>query len=109
MLLHGDLHHGNIPSSTRDAWPIDPGPVGDASEVGALLRNPDSLLRSPSAGRILERRIARLSDELTLDRERVRNWAAAQAVLAAYWGWEDHGQIWQDALEYAELLWKIRA
>jgi len=112
VLLHGDLHHGNILSSTRDAWlAIDPkGLVGEREyEVGALLRNPDSLLRSPSAGRILERRIARLSDELTLDRERVRNWAAAQAVLAAYWGWEDHGQIWQDALEYAELLWKIRA
>ncbi len=43
VLLHGDLHHGNILQSGDAAWvAIDPkGVIGEpAYEVGALLRNP---------------------------------------------------------------------
>jgi streptomycin 6-kinase len=46
----------------------------------------------------------RSTEELALDRARVRGWALAQAVLAAWWGIEDFGRVWEDMLTCAELL-----
>ena len=95
FLLHGDLHHGNILAAKRRPWlAIDPkGVVGEpAYDTAALLHNPVELLREPDPGRLLRRRIDLLSERLDLDRERVRGWGLAQAVLAAYWGLEDGGK-----------------
>lgn len=93
VLLHGDLHHGNILAATREPWlAIDPkGLVGEpAYETGALLRNPRDRLRSlPNAKPLLARRIALLADALDLDRVRIRDWGIAQAVLSAIWSLED--------------------
>ena len=107
LLLHGDLHHENILSAGRRPWlAIDPkGVVGErAYDTAALLHNPVELLDAPRPRKVLERRIALLSEELGFDRERVRDWGIAQAVLAAYWGWEDGGRVWEEALVFAELL-----
>jgi streptomycin 6-kinase len=44
VVLHGDLHHDNVLSATREPWlAIDPhGVVGDPGyDVGAMLYNPD--------------------------------------------------------------------
>jgi streptomycin 6-kinase len=94
VLLHGDLHHFNILESKRDGWlAIDPkGLVGDpAFEAGALLRNPfPALLTLPHPQRTLDRRIDQLSEELGLDRTRIRGWAFAQAALSAWWTIEDN-------------------
>jgi hypothetical protein len=38
----------------------------------------------------------------------VRAWGLAQAVLAAYWGLEDGGRVWDEALVFAGLLGEIR-
>ncbi len=111
VLLHGDLHHFNILAARRQPWlAIDPkGVVGEpAYDVGALLHNPVGLLEAPRPGGILERRVEILTKELGLDRARVRGWALAQAVLAAYWGLEDSGRVWEEALVFAELLSEIR-
>jgi streptomycin 6-kinase len=43
-----------------------------------------------------------------MDRARVRAWGLAQAVLAAYWGLEDGGRVWDEALVFARLLAEIR-
>lgn len=98
VLLHGDLHHGNILRADRQPWlPIDPkGLIGEpAYTTGALLRNPPPrLLNMDCPDRVLARRIEQLSDHLDLDRARVRGWALAQAVLAASWVLEDHGRGW---------------
>ena len=48
-----------------------------------------------------------LSEELGLDRERVRA-GLAQAVLVAYWGFEDGGRVSDEALVFAELLSALR-
>jgi streptomycin 6-kinase len=113
VLLHGDLHHSNILSSAgRALWlAIDPkGVVGEpAYETGALLRNPERLLTEPEPGRILARRVDQLAEELGLDRARVRGWGLAQAVLAAVWGLEDHGEVQGRWLRCAELLAAVRA
>ena len=111
-LLHGDLHHFNILSARRQPWlAIDPkGVVGEpAYDTGALLRNPAELLDTPHPGRVLGRRIDQLAEQLSLDRSRVRGWGISQAVLAAYWGWEDSGRVWEEALVFAELLSVVRA
>src|SRR5438128_12681264 len=77
VLLHGDLHHDNILSATRQPWlAIDPkGLIGEpAYEVGAWLRNPlPQLLHMPQPGRILARRVDQFAEELGLERTRVRD------------------------------------
>ena len=106
-LLHGDLHHENILSARREPWlAIDPkGVVGEpAYDTAAMLHNPVGLLDEPRPGRALGRRVDLLSERLDLDRSRVRGWALAQAVLAAYWGLEDGGRVWDEALVFARLI-----
>ena len=108
VVLHGDLHHFNILAAERQPWlAIDPkGVVGEPEyEVGAFLRNPTpDLLSNPHAGWILSRRLDQFSEELSFDRERLRNWGMAQAVLSAWWSIEDHGYGGEEAIAFAELL-----
>lgn len=107
-LLHGDLHHGNILAAARAPWlAIDPQGVlaEPAYEVGALLRNPfPQLLRLPDPVRTTERRVAQLSEELGLDRARIRGWAISQAVLSAWWSIEDEGELGEHGYAAAEIL-----
>jgi streptomycin 6-kinase len=107
-LTHGDLHHGNVLAGPGDTWlAIDPkGLVAEpAYEVGALLRNPlPQLLRWPQPVRVTERRIAQLSDELGLERARVRGWGLAQAVLSEWWSIEDTGRLGEFGYAAAEVL-----
>jgi len=108
ILLHGDLHHGNILSAERAPWlALDPkGIVGEAAyDVGALLRNPmPQLLNEPHPRRILARRVDQLAEELGFDRERLLSWGIAQAVLSAWWSYEDHGHGWEPAIACAEHM-----
>jgi streptomycin 6-kinase len=107
-LLHGDLHHGNILTDSPASWrAIDPkGLVGEpAYEAGALLRNPlPDLLAWPDPRRTLARRLDLLAESLDFDRTRLRDWGFAQAVLSAWWSFEDHGHGWEPAIACAELL-----
>lgn len=93
VLLHGDLHHWNILSAEREPWlAIDPkGLAGEREyEVGALLRNPMPMVGDwPDLRRLLDRRLAVLSEMLGYDRQRMAGWACAQAVLASWWTYED--------------------
>ncbi|GAC1653253.1 MAG: aminoglycoside phosphotransferase family protein [Ktedonobacteraceae bacterium] len=111
-LLHGDLHQDNILESERNEWrAIDPkGLVGEAAyETGALLRNflPD-LLKLPNPKQTLARRVKQLAEELDIEHARVRGWGLAQAVLAAWWGVEDNGQLGEDTLTCARLLSELK-
>jgi streptomycin 6-kinase len=110
-LLHGDLHQENILAAHRDPWlAIDPkGLIGEpAYETGALLRNPlPELLKMPQPGRVLARRVDQLGEELGMDRERIRGWGLAQAVLSVCWGVEDENEFYEDTLMCAELLAQI--
>lgn len=93
VLLHGDLHPGNILAAERQPWlAVDPkGVAGEpACELWPLLVNP--------------RRVDQLADELDLDRQRIRAWGIAQGVLAAWWCIEDHGAGWEWAINRAEAL-----
>jgi streptomycin 6-kinase len=106
VLLHGDFHHYNILQSGYGWVVIDPkGVIGPAEyEVGPLLLNPYG--RVPGGenpeGRTLKR-IAILAERLGVERERIRLWAFAHAVLSAWWSIEDNGD-WRYAIECAELF-----
>ena len=108
VLLHGDLHHFNILSAERAPWlAIDPkGVVGEpAYEIGAFLRNPDLAQYTPGELKMLQaRRVDLFSAALNLDRKRILGWAMAQAVLSAWWSYEDHGHGWEPAIQLAELF-----
>lgn len=106
VLLHGDLHHGNILSSRRGWISIDPkGVVGErAYEAAAMLHNPAGFLERENPGKLLERRIEILSERLALEKSRVRGWGVAQSVLAAHWSLEDGFGVWEEALVFARLL-----
>ena len=105
VLLHGDLHHDNILYARREPWlAIDPkGVVGEAEyEVGAFVRN--RLFLGPRPERILAHRVDQFVEELGFDRERILGWSLAQAVLSAWWSFEDSGQVWDEAIACAELI-----
>ncbi|MGD2069627.1 MAG: aminoglycoside phosphotransferase family protein, partial [Gemmatimonadota bacterium] len=115
VLLHGDLHHGNVLRSGREGWlAVDPkGFVGDpAFEPGALIRNPgerlDGLTEAGLVG-LLEERAALLSDALGLDPGRVLGWTFVQSVLAACWQVEDHDGGWEPAVRLARVLEAVDA
>ena len=106
VLMHGDFHHFNILSSERGWLIIDPkGVIGPAGyEVGPLLMNPwDDLLSGMDYRRMTKRRIDILHERLGFERERIREWGLAHAVLSAWWSVEDRtGEEY--ALAFAEMI-----
>lgn len=111
VLLHGDLHHDNILSAQRQPWlAIDPkGVIGEREyEVGALLRNPVSeLLTYPNLEAVMRQRVDLIVDQLGFDRQRVTGWAAAQAVLAGWWSFEDQVYEREPWLTCARILLRL--
>ncbi|HET8908203.1 MAG TPA: aminoglycoside phosphotransferase family protein [Ktedonobacterales bacterium] len=108
VLLHGDLHHWNILAAERVPWlALDPkGVAGEpAYEVGALMRNPAPQVFSwPNPNRLLRRRADILAERLGFDRQRLLAWSMAQAVLSAWWSYEDHGKGWEPMMAWASAL-----
>ncbi len=105
-LLHGDLHHWNILSAERRPWlALDPkGLVGEAEyEPGALLRNrwPENADRE-EIKRVTGRRLAILCEILEADYQRILGWTMAQAVLSAWWSYEDHHILEEPMLQFAQ-------
>lgn len=107
MLIHADLHHYNI-LADGDTWrAIDPqGVIAEAEfETGALLRNPiHKLPTMANLDRVIERRVAVLAESLGFDRQRIAGWGLAQAVLSAWWDYEDFGAMRQHWLPAAEAM-----
>ena len=106
VLMHGDFHHFNILSSERGWLIIDPkGVIGPACyEVGPLLINPwNDLLRQKDHRLMTKRRIDILHEHLGFERERIREWGLAHAVLSAWWSIEDHTDG-EYALAFADMI-----
>jgi streptomycin 6-kinase len=79
VLLHQDLHAGNILRAEREPWlAIDPKPLAGEREFGLA-----PLIRGDELGageRAVRYRLDRLTAELGLDRDRARLWAGVQAL-----------------------------
>jgi streptomycin 6-kinase len=106
VLMHGDFHHFNILSSERGWLVIDPkGVIGPACyEVGPLLMNPwADLLSGKNYQQMTKRRIDILHERLGFERERLREWGLAHAVLSAWWGIEGNTG-WEYSLAFAEMI-----
>jgi streptomycin 6-kinase len=108
VLVHGDLHHENVLSATREPWlAIDPkGVIAEpAFDCAAILRNLEStLIRVSDLAETLKTRIIILSEELQISSDRIRKWGTAQTVLSSIWTMEDHGRVPEFALKIAETL-----
>lgn len=106
VLMHGDFHHFNVLSSERGWLIIDPkGVIGPACyEVGPLLMNPwGDLFSGKNYRQMTRRRIDILHERLGFERERIREWGVAHAVLSAWWGIEDNTG-WEYSLAFAEMI-----
>ncbi len=106
VLMHGDFHHYNILSSERGWLVIDPkGVIGPACyEVGPLLINPwDDFMRRQGHRQLTQRRIAILHEHLGFERERIREWGLAHAILSSWWSFESHGE-WSYTANFAEMI-----
>lgn len=107
VLMHGDFHHFNILSSERGWLVIDPkGVMGPAGyEMGPFLINPWGDMLNGTRQRLMtERRIDILHEHLGFERERIREWGLAHAVLSAWWDIEDNTGRGEYALDFAALL-----
>jgi streptomycin 6-kinase len=109
-LLHGDLHHDNVLSGQREPWlAIDPhgviGPTG--FEIGPYLLNPDPSDGPPKSPALLTRRLDIFAEELAGDRDRLRQWGVAYALLSACWSAEDGHSGWENAIAAAETLLQL--
>jgi len=98
VLLHQDLHGGNVLSAEREPWlAIDPKPLVGEREFGLA-----SIIRSFELGhseRAVRHRLDRLTSELGLDRERARKWALGQTIA-----WTSDSQYRSSHIETARWL-----
>lgn len=92
VLLHQDLHGGNVLAAQREPWlVIDPKPLVGEREFGLA-----PIIRSIELGEgkdAMYRRLDTLTGDLGLDRERARLWCIAQTVA---WSGDDvptHAEI----------------
>ncbi len=85
VLLHQDLHAGNVLAAEREPWlVIDPKPLAGEREFGIA-----PIVRGAELGHGEERVLGRLRylcGALDLDIERARGWALAQTVAWAFEG-----------------------
>lgn len=113
VVLHGDLHYGNVLRSDRELWvAIDPkGVIGEPCyEVGDLFRNRvDELYAMSDPVRAMRQRIETLADLTGFDRERIRLWALAQGVLSELWNADDPTRSAAVDLRAARLLQQVGA
>ncbi len=97
------MHYANILLSDRHGWlSIDPkGLIGEREyEI--------PFPRISEAGNInkisIRRRLDQFIEVCGFDRQRILAWAFSKAVLAAWWSFEDNGEVWQPFLDCAEIL-----
>ncbi|HEY8562907.1 MAG TPA: aminoglycoside phosphotransferase family protein [Pyrinomonadaceae bacterium] len=110
FLIHGDFHHENVLSAARAPFlAIDPkGVVGQIGyEISVFLNNHGWWLAKEARLREkLDGAVSMFSDAFDIDKRELREWAYAQAVLSAWWTFEDNGENWKTDLDFAEV-WEV--
>lgn len=101
VLLHQDLHGGNVLRATREPWlVIDPKPLVGEREFALA-----PIIRACEFGHSRKNvlhRLERLTNALQLDRERTRLWALAQTLAWAFTG----DRMIPRHMETARWLWQ---
>jgi len=100
ILLHGDLHYANVLSSDKHGWvAIDPkGVVGEPEFEIPLPRLGDIICPDE-----IRHNINCFIEVSGFDRKKIINWLFSKAVLAAWWSYEDSGNISRRFIECAEI------
>ena len=104
VVLHGDIHHGNILDFGARGWlAIDPKRlVGERGfDFANIFCNPD--LETAAAPGRLRRQAAVVADAANLDRQRLLQWILAYAGLSAAWSLETQNESPELALMVARL------
>lgn len=103
VVLHQDFHGGNVLRAEREPWlAIDPKPIVGEREFDAasLLRDRRWFLGQPDDAARIRRRLDLLASEPELDRERMRRWGIAHALI---WGFSRR-KLEEDMIACARLL-----
>lgn len=103
ILLHGDLHYGNILYSEQEDWlAIDPkGVIGEPEFEIPLPR-----LEKDIDQKTLLNNLHQFIAVSSFDKERVTSWLFVKSVLAAWWSFEDSGEIYLPFLQCANIIKK---
>ena len=108
VVLHGDLHHGNVLDFASSGWlAIDPkGLSGERGfDFANIFTNPDLDNPVPRVATVPERfkrRLKTVTETAGLDKERLLKWIIAWCGLSAMWSFED-GIPHSTPLEVAKL------
>lgn len=105
VLLHGDLHHGNVLRSADGFTAIDPmGVVGDpAFDIMALLHNPVQTTAEELV-ELLADRLQTAAQVTGLDCQRLVDWGYCGNVLSLFWDLEDGGSVDTRCLPLVDAL-----
>jgi len=110
FIIHGDFHHENILSATREAFlAIDPkGIVGDIGyEIAVFLNNHLWWLAAEQNLREkLNDAVRRFSEAFEIEPHDLRKWAYLQMVLSSWWTFDENGENWESDLAFAEF-WDV--
>jgi streptomycin 6-kinase len=108
--IHGDLHHENILSSTREPYlAIDPkGIIGHIGyEIAVFLNNHHWWLEGESEiPAKLDKAVRQFSDAFDISPGDLRRWAYAQMVLSAWWTFGEMPDIYNNELALADI-WDV--
>ncbi|CAN5404131.1 N/A [soil metagenome] len=110
FLLHGDLHHDNILTATREPFlAIDPkGMVGHVGyDIGVFLNNHHDWLEWDTrlAGK-LDKAVAEFASAFELEEIVVRKWAFCQMVLCWWWMFDEMPGTFGEELGLSDI-WKV--
>lgn len=105
VLLHGDLHYGNIIFSEDRGWlAIDPkGVIGEREFEIPLPKLNEAFTKQQ-----LESTLKFFIEATGYDKERVLGWLFTKAVLAAWWTFEDQEEVGAPFIACAELVQTIK-
>ncbi len=109
-LLHGDLHHDNILSATRELFlVIDPkGMIGHVGyDIGVFLNNHHGWLEwNTRLDSKLDQAVAEFADAFDLEQSAITKWAFCQMVLSWWWMFDEMPGTFGDELGLSDI-WKV--
>lgn len=110
FLLHGDLHHTNILSATREPYlAIDPkGIIGHVGyDIGVFLNNHYNWLEWNSRlGAKLDKAVAEFASAFELEETTIRRWAFCQMVVSSWWIFDEMSGTLGEDLGLSDI-WRV--
>lgn len=108
VLLHGDVHYGNILSAGNEWLMIDPkGVIGDPlyDMTGCLLREPfNEAMETGYADQLLQQRMEFAAKYAKVDIKVIWNWTYVQTVMSICWSLEDGYNDIGRKLEFLDMM-----